>query len=174
MTVFWFAAACTKSTEQEGIEAATPAAEKASVEWRDFNAGLKLAKEQGKPVVMDFYADWCGWCKKMEAEVFTDGEVAEKLKKSYIAVRIHTDTNPGETINYKNHVLTKQEFAMMLGVQGLPTVVFMDRDGNLITKIPGFVNKGMFLSLLGYIKDECYQKKVPFQDYMDGKVPCGK
>jgi len=174
MTVFWLAIACSRSSEQENAGAARPAMEKASVVWQDFNTGLRLAKEQRKPVVMDFYADWCGWCKKMEAEVFEDGEVADKLKKNYITVRIHTDTRPDETIQYKNHVLTKQEFAMMLGVQGLPTVVFMDRDGNMITMIPGFVNKGMFLSLLGYIKDECYQKKVAFQDYIDGKAPCGK
>lgn len=174
MTVFWLAASCSKSSEQEGAEAAPSAAGKGSVEWRDFNTGIRLAQEQKKPVVMDFYAEWCGWCKKMEADVFEDGEVADRLKKNYITIRIHTDADPGETIRYKSHVLTKQEFLMMLGVQGLPTVVFMDKDGNLITKIPGFINKGMFLALLAYIKDECYQKKVPFQDYMNGSVPCGR
>jgi thioredoxin-related protein len=135
---------------------------------------LKLAAEKRKPVVMDFYADWCGWCRKMEAEVFTDREVAAKLRDDFICIRLHTDRNYEETIKYKNHVLNKQEFAAMLGVRGLPTVVFLDREGGLITKIPGYINKSTFLPLLSYIKDECYIKKIPLQDYMDGKSPCNK
>src|SRR4030042_1462713 len=91
----------------------------------NFNEGLKLATEKRRPVVMDFYADWCGWCRKMEAEVFNDPEVATKLRNDYICIRLHTDRNYNETIKYKNHVLTKQEFTSMLGVQGLPTVVFL-------------------------------------------------
>jgi thioredoxin-related protein len=174
LTLFWFAASCSKSSEQEGGAADLPSDGKGTVTWQNFDAGLKIAIARKKPVVMDFYADWCGWCKKMEADVFSDRAVSEKLRKDYVCIRIHTDRDTGEMIHYKNHVLNKQEFAMMLGVQGLPTVVFMDPEGNLITKIPGFVNKGVFLALLGYIQEGCYQKKVPFQDYMDGKAPCGK
>jgi thioredoxin-related protein len=174
ITVFWIFASCSKSSEKENDAKAVTAGGEATVTWHDFNDGLKIAAARKKPVIMDFYADWCGWCRKMETEVFTDKEVAARLSDNYVCVRLHTDRNPGETIKYKNHVLTKQEFAMMLGVQGLPTLVFLDRDGNLITKIPGFINKSMMLPLLSYIKDECYLNKVPFQDYMDGKSPCGK
>ena len=172
ITVFWIFASCSKSSEKENEGKAVAGGP--SVTWYDFNEGLKMAAEKKKPVIMDFYADWCGWCRKMETEVFADRDVATKLNENYVCVRLHTDKNPDESIRYKNHLLNKQEFAMMLGVQGLPTLVFMDRDGNLITKIPGFINKSMMLPLLSYIKDECYQKKVPFQDYMDGKSPCGK
>ncbi len=174
ITVFWIFASCSKSSENESEAKTLPAAGSASITWHDFNDGLKLAAASKKPVIMDFYADWCGWCRKMETEVFADREVASRLKENYVCVRLHTDRNPGETIKYKNHTLSKQEFAMMLGVQGLPTLVFLDREGNLITKIPGFVNKSMMLPLLSYIKDECYLNKVPFKEYMDGTSPCGK
>ncbi|OHD63311.1 MAG: hypothetical protein A2176_00285 [Spirochaetes bacterium RBG_13_51_14] len=175
LTILWIFASCAKSSEQEDNKRAGLAAgEQVTVTWHDFNGGLKLAVEKRKPVVMDFYAEWCGWCRKMEAEVFTDPEVASKLRDNYICIRLHTDKNFDEKIKYKNHILTKQEFAAMLGVQGLPTVVFLDREGNLITKIPGFINKSMFLPLLSYIQDECYMKKIPFQDYMEGKSPCNK
>ena len=173
-TIMWIFISCSRSSEQENAKEVTAAGEKATVVWHAFNEGLKLAKEKRRPVVMDFYADWCGWCRKMEAEVFTDQEVAVKLNNDYICIRLHTDRNYGETLKYKNHVLTKQEFAAMLGVVGLPTVVFLDREGGLITKIPGYINKSMFLPLLSYIRDECYLKKIPLQDYMDGKIPCNK
>jgi thioredoxin-related protein len=173
IAVAWVAASCRKASEEKLGEALQPA-DVVSVTWQDFNTGLKLAKEQNKAIIIDFYADWCGWCKRMEAMVFNDSEVAEKLKKNFICIRIHTDTAEDNNLNYKNHVLTKQEFAAMLGVQGLPTVVFMDKDGNTITTIPGFVDKGVFLPLLGYINEGCYQKQVALQDYIDGKVHCGK
>lgn len=174
LVILLTAPSCSKSSEQDREKKGTPAGGEVSVTWYNFNEGLKLASEKRKHIVMDFYADWCGWCRKMEAEVFSDPEVAKNLRDNYICIRVHTDKNYNETIKFKNHVLTKQEFSMMLGVQGLPTVVFMDRDGNLITKIPGYINKETFLPLLSYIREECYQKKVAFKDYMDGKVPCGK
>ncbi|MBN2158761.1 MAG: thioredoxin fold domain-containing protein [Spirochaetes bacterium] len=171
ITIFMVIASCSKSSEHEGGSANSPSVE--PVIWHDFNEGLKLAAEKKRPVVLDFYADWCGWCKKMEAEVFSDGEVTARLKDNYICVRLFMDRKINETINYKNHAITKQEFSMMVGVRGLPTIVFLDRDANLITKIPGFIDKGMFLPLLSYIKEECYKKQVSFQDYMEGKAPCG-
>jgi thioredoxin-related protein len=172
-TVLWVFASCAKSSEQEGAREGLSGDAAPKVTWYDFNEGMKLAAEKKKPVVMDFYADWCGWCRKMEAEVFSDKEVAARLRDGFICIRLHTDRNQGETIKYKNHVLTKQEFTQMLGIQGLPTVVFMDRQGTLITKIPGYINKSTFLPLLNFIGKECYQKNISFQDYLDGKVQCG-
>ncbi len=172
LAVLVTAPACSKSSEKEREKQGAVSGGDAAITWHPFNEGVKLAAEKRKHIVMDFYADWCGWCRKMEAEVFSDPEVAKNLRDNYICIRIHTDRDPGETIKYKNHLLTKQEFSMMLGVQGLPTVVFMDRDGALITKIPGYINRETFLPLLRYIREECYQKKVPFKDYMDGKIPC--
>jgi thioredoxin-related protein len=174
LAVLFMVPSCSKSSEKEGEKPAGLKGEDIKITWHSFNEGLKLASGKKKHIVMDFYADWCGWCRKMEAEVFSDPEVAAKLRDNYVCIRIHTDRDYNETIKYKNHVLTKQEFSMMLGVQGLPTVVFLDGQGNLITKIPGYINKDTFLPLLNYIREECYLKKVPFQDYMDGKAPCGK
>jgi thioredoxin-related protein len=142
------------------------------VVWRDYSEGIKLARSQDKPVVIDFFAEWCKWCKVMDKETFSDPEISDKLSRDYIAIRIHTDQNPDEKINFKNHTLTKQDLAMMLGVQGLPTVVFMDKEENLITKVPGFIKKDMFLSMLGYMKDECYKKNVSFEDYRGGRTGC--
>ena len=174
LTIMWVFVSCSRSSEQENATDESAAGAKAVVVWHDFNEGLKLAREKKKPVVMDFYADWCGWCRKMEAEVFKDPSVAAKLANDYICIRLHTDRNYTETIRYKNHVLTKHEFIAMLGVQGLPTVVFLDREGELITKIPGYINKSVFLPLLSYIMDECYLKKIPLKEYMEGKTPCNK
>jgi thioredoxin-related protein len=166
---------CAKSSEDRDTNRDfSPAGAGNRVVWHDFNTGIRLARAKHMPVVMDFYADWCGWCKKMDVDVFSSRDVSKKLKNNYISIRVYMDKDPNEIIHYKDHTLTKQEFTAMLGIQGLPTVVFMDRDANLITKIPGYVKRNVFLSLLEYINAECYQKKISFEDYFKGKVLCGK
>ena len=143
------------------------------VKWYDYNEGIALAKKTKKPVVIDFYADWCKWCKVMDKQTFGDSAVSKIMKKHYINIRIDTMTQ-GKTIRFKNHRFSGQDFARAMGVTGLPTVVFLDEQENIITRIPGFVQKDVFLPLLGYIKDRCYLKNVSFQDYVQDKGACGK
>ncbi len=141
--------------------------------WMGFNEGLKKAKLEKKFVIIDFYADWCGWCKVMERETFGDSEVRAHMKKHYVLVRVHMDKNPQEPIQYGPHKLNKQELAGMMQVSGLPTVVFLDRDGGFIGGIPGFLKKDTFLPLLKYIRAECYKKKIKFNEYMANAAVCG-
>src|SRR3990172_8869174 len=109
---------CAKSSEDEAFpQNSSSRQEKAAVTWHNFNEGIRQAREKRRPVVMDFYADWCGWCKKMEADVFSSAHVASKLNDNYICIRVYMDKDPNETIRYKNHTLSKQEFTAMLGIQ---------------------------------------------------------
>ena len=125
-------------------------------------------------MVIDFYADWCKWCKVMEKDTFGDTAVIKKLEKDYIPIRIRTDRPGSERIKLMKHDFSIQEFSAMLGVQGLPTLVFMDPSGKPITKIPGYVKKEVFLPLLSYITEKCYQQNVPFEAYLKGNVTCKK
>ncbi|TFH39342.1 MAG: DUF255 domain-containing protein, partial [Chrysiogenales bacterium] len=88
LTLLWVFGSCGKSSEQEessnDVRAAGPAP---SVTWLGFNEGLKLARDTRKPLVISFYADWCGWCRKLDTEVFRDREVADRLTRNYVTVQ---------------------------------------------------------------------------------------
>ncbi len=145
---------------------------KSTVKWESFNSGLSKALKQKKPVIIDFYADWCRWCKVMETETFSNEEVAKILNKDFITIRV--DTEKSESITYKGKTTTSSQFAPMLGIQGLPTVVFMDSDGDLIDKVPGFIKPDIFVGILRYISEGCYKQQISFADYMSKKAACSK
>ncbi len=160
---------CSRSKDSDSVAAQGVTA----TLWTDFNEGYSRALKEKKPMVVDFYADWCHWCKVMDNETFSDSEVAGMLAKDFVTIRIHTDRPGAEKIKFGNHSFPVQDFSAMLGVQGLPTVVFFDMEGKPITKIPGFIKKETFLPLLKYISEGCYLQNVPFESYLEGRASCG-
>jgi len=94
------------------------------------------AKKQNKPIFVDAYTTWCGPCKWMNAQVFTDKKVGEFYNANFINYRI--DTEKGEGVTFaKNH-----------GVKAFPTLIFFDKNEKEIKRIIGakpadqFINAG--------------------------------
>lgn len=148
----------------------TGAAVKSTLRWYTYNEGISRARAQQRPVIIDFYASWCHWCKVMERETFSNEQVKKRLAADYIAIRIDMESNTA--IRLKGRTLAPQEFASMMGVRGLPTLAFLDKNGEPITAIPGFIKPDILLPLLNYIRDECYKRQLSFQDYMEQKTDC--
>ncbi len=141
------------------------------VKWFSFNAGIKRAKITKRPIIIDFYADWCSWCIKMDKDLFHNHKIVKKLAKEFVTIRVNTDKP--QKINFQNKVFNPQQLSAYFGVKGLPTIVFLDSNGKPITKLPGYVQASVFVLVLDYIREECYQK-ITFDDYVNKKVKCKK
>src|SRR5262245_56640034 len=88
---------------------------------------LKLASKEKKVVLMDFTgSDWCGWCKKLKAEVFDKPEFSAWAKKN--AVLLEVDFPQGKP---QSEELKKQntELQEKFKIEGFPTIVFLDAAG---------------------------------------------
>ncbi len=85
------------------------------------------------PVMIDFYADWCGWCKVLDRRTYTDPTVLQ-LADRVIAVKVNTDLNPA--------------IARLYRVQGLPTIVFLDRHATELTRVVGYKDGPSFAEVL--------------------------
>ncbi|CQJ04779.1 protein-disulfide reductase DsbD [Yersinia frederiksenii] len=98
-----------------------------------------LAQAQGKPVMLDLYADWCVACKEFEKYTFSDAQVQRELADT---VLIQADV----TANSAEHAAMLKK----LNVLGLPTILFFDAQGNEITaaRVTGFMNATEFLQHL--------------------------
>jgi len=98
---------------------------------------LLVAKQKHSPILVDFYTDWCGWCKKMDRETFTDAAVREKLG-GFVLLKLDADKFPEVVGKY--------------GVQGYPTTVVLDENGKLLAQRPGFMPPKDYLAFLDSAK----------------------
>lgn len=106
----------------------------------ELNQQLEAAKLAGKPVMLDFYADWCVACKEFEKYTFHQPAVEAKLK-DFVLLQADVTRNQPQDI-----ALLKE-----MRVLGLPTIEFWDANGEPISnaRITGFMNEETFLKHLG-------------------------
>lgn len=134
--------------------------------WKGFDAGLDEAKKSGKKVLIDVYTDWCTWCKKMDANTYSDATVQEYLKKNYVLVKLNPEKDSHVTYDGKKY--SAAEFSQGMGVTGYPATLFLQSDGKPITLLPGYAEADMFIHILRYINEERYTKQK-FADYLAEK-----
>jgi thiol:disulfide interchange protein len=95
---------------------------------------LVIAKKEGKRVLLQFGANWCGWCHKLHTLFQTDRSIADKLKRDYVTVLI--DVNGEHNKNIDTRYGHPARF-------GLPVLVVLDGDGEqLTTKNTGELEEG--------------------------------
>jgi thiol:disulfide interchange protein DsbD len=115
-----------------------PAAEK--IAWvRDYEAGMAEASRAGKPVIVDFTAEWCAACRELEHKTYTDPAVIRESGR-FVAILVDC-TRSSDAV---------RALLESYGVRGLPTVVFIDSSGRRMEDltVTGFVEPGPFLGIL--------------------------
>jgi thiol:disulfide interchange protein len=93
---------------------------------------LTRARAENKPVMVTFYADWCIWCKRFEDTTLADGAVATYLSEKVVSLRLDVDGDG-------------QELSDRYRVDGLPTILVLDPDGEELGRIPGYLPPAGFL-----------------------------
>jgi len=128
-----------------GAAFAIPKKELPGVQWKPYDtAALSAARAAGKPVVIDFYADWCLPCKELDHKTFTDARVIQELDRF---VRVKADLTVAEDATTK--ALTEQ-----YAILGVPTIVFLDSDGTevAVSRVTGFEPADAFLQRAKNVK----------------------
>ena len=119
------------------------------IKWMTFDEAIKAQKKNPKPIFMDVYTDWCGPCKMLDKNTFSDKEVADFVSKNYYAVKFNAEGN--SEVNYKGKKYANpgfdpnrrgrngvQEFTMFLQVQGYPSMFILDKKGELKAPLVGY------------------------------------
>lgn len=101
------------------------------ITWLGFEEGMAVAGQAKKPVMMDFSTSWCVWCKKLEADVFSQSE-AIKLSDQFVCIRVDGDA--------------RRDLVQRYRVDGYPTIVFLNRGGQPVHRIGRYEDLAQFLS----------------------------
>lgn len=103
------------------------------VRWEHrFEEGLKRARSTGKPLMVDFWAEWCGWCHRLDQTTYVD-PVVVKLSQDFVPVKVDTEGGRKQT-----------EIAHRYNVSALPTIVFLTAGGRQVLKLGQFQGPGQF------------------------------
>ncbi len=95
------------------------------LEWStDIEGSLREAAAAGKPVLLEFTAPWCAYCKRMEKTTFTDPAVVARISDQFVPVRVDADQH--------------KDLVSELGIKGLPAILVVSPDLQIIERISGF------------------------------------
>jgi thiol:disulfide interchange protein DsbD len=116
------------------------------IDWHVYSAQiLQASKEQGKPVIIDFYADWCAPCRELEEITFHHAAVVQLADSDFTMVKVDV-TKGGNPLHER--LLKKYD------VKGVPTVVFLDARGSerIDLRLVDFLPPEPFLSRMADLK----------------------
>ena len=132
------------------------------IQWLDWNAAVAARKTEPKPLIIDVYTDWCGWCKRMDATTFKEPEVAAYIAKNFYAVKLNAEQRAD--INYDGHTFSYvrsngrgyHELAQSLldGRLEYPNFVYFNERMERVMISPGYKEPDALMKELKYVMGE--------------------
>ena len=137
----------------------------------DFAAAQAEAKKDGKLMLLAFSgSDWCGWCMKMEKDIYSTKKFIQSAKKKFVLVMIDSPRN----VKILSKLAQKQnpELVKKYGIRGFPSTIIADPSGKEVKRFGGYQRDGVdaFLEKLDAVAAEAGAAAGAVKG--DGLKPC--
>lgn len=152
----------------------TPSQQTDKINWMSFDQAMKQYSVEKKPIIVDMYTSWCGFCKKLDAETFSDPRIIKYVNENFYAVKFDAETT--EPITYKDSVYTNLRIGavdadgnpvrgkshslaeiLLNGRMAYPTLVYMIPDKDIVAPVPGYVTPEKIEPYLLFFADKVYE-----------------
>lgn len=118
----------TQQNRNRAVPASYPFGRSASLQvpvWeKDIQKGAAIARQSGRPMLIRVTADWCGYCRKMKAEVFSKSGIQRDLSRGFVTVEMDADQN--------------RDLVQRLGIRSLPATLILTPDMQIADRMEGF------------------------------------
>lgn len=130
------------------------------VPWVSISDVEKLVKKNPKKVLVDVYTPWCGPCKMMDRNTFTDATVINAIGKNFYPVKFNAEgpdqvsflgktyENPGYQASRANRRNSRHQLTPYFGARGYPCLVILDENMQVVDRILGYKTPDQLLSAL--------------------------
>ncbi|HRO46040.1 thioredoxin family protein [Agriterribacter sp.] len=140
------------------------------LEWLTLAQAEAGMATQKKDILIDLYTDWCGWCKVMDRNTYTNPDVIQYLNDKFYPVKLNAETKEvltwrGRQFKY-NDQYRVHDYAILLtgGQLSYPSTVILPADGSAPQVIPGYLKPPDMELVLKYFGEDHYGK-TPFETY---------
>lgn len=134
------------------------------VQWQGFDAGLQDAARRNKYTFISMYTDWCGYCRKLDQVTFRDKQVIDKLNQDFVSIKFNAESQA--SLTWKGNRLSHAALADQWGVEGYPTLLFLNSKGEIIGNFASYAEPDLMMKLLGYIASGSREKGLTFDEYL--------
>jgi thioredoxin-related protein len=149
------------------------------VQWLSFEEAVAALEKEPRKIMVDVYTDWCGWCKRMDANTFSHDVVSKYLNDKWYAVKL--DAEQKESIMFQGKEFKfvasgrrgYNELAAQLleGRMSYPSIVYLDEEANRIQSIPGYKDAYQQDKILKFFGENAFQNQTWTEFQQNYKSP---
>jgi thioredoxin-related protein len=128
------------------------------IKWLKFEEAIAANAQNPKMLLIDVYTDWCGWCKKMDKDTFTDPKVIAHINSNFYAVKMNAE-NTQRTFDFMGKQYTEAQMAAAMRVRSYPNFVIIEPKLQNIAQLPGYRAPEAFLAGLTELIEKAFKAK---------------